>query len=93
MPTQRSPLPRLTPAFWGWALLDIVGVLILAVGAAWLIEGRASILPGFPANAVHAWSCVVIGAGLLFVAAVKMLVEVMHATSRRDGAANDARVS
>lgn len=92
MPTPRSPLPRLTAAFWGWALLDLVGVLILAVGAAWLIEGRASILPGFPANAVHAWACVVTGGGLLFVAAVKMLVEVMHA-SRRDSAANDARFS
>ena len=91
METNRSPLPRLTPAFWGWALLDIVGVLILAVGAAWLIEGRASILPGFPANAVHAWSCVVGGGALLFVAAIKMMVEVMHASSRQSQAANDAR--
>ena len=53
-----------------------------------MIEGRASILPGFPANAVHAWSCVVGGGALLFVAAIKMMVEVMHA-NKRPGAAND----
>ena len=93
MQSNRSPLPRLTLAFWGWALLDLVGVLILAIGAAWLMEGRASILPGFPASATHAWACVVIGGGLLFVAAVKMLVEVMHATSRQNQAANDAKFS
>ena len=93
MPADRSPLPRLTPAFWGWALLDMIGVLILAVGAAWLIEGRASIVPGFPANAVHAWSSVSIGIALVFVSAVKMLVEVLHAASRGNKAANDSTFS
>jgi len=93
MKANPSPLPRLTPAFWGWALLDIVGVLILAVGAAWLIEGRASILPGFPASALHAWSCLGIGIALVFVSAVKMLVEVLHAASRGNAAANDSKFS
>ena len=32
METRQSPLPRLTPAFWGWALIDIIGVLVLALG-------------------------------------------------------------
>lgn len=93
MAVDRSPLPRLTPAFWGWALLDIVGVLILAVGAAWLIEGRASIVPGFPANGMHAWASLGIGIALVFVAAVKMLVEVLHAASRGTKAANDSKFS
>ena len=44
---QTGSPPRLTPAFWGWALIDIIGVLVLAVGAAYLMEDRASILPGF----------------------------------------------
>jgi len=93
MHADRSPLPRLTPAFWGWALLDLVGVLILTVGAAWLIQGRAAILPGFPAHGVHAWSCVAGGGILLFVAAVKMMVEVMHATARQNRAADDNTAS
>ena len=87
--TERSvPTLRLPPAFFGWALVDLIGVAVMAVGAAWLIEGRASLLPGFPANTLQAWICVVGGLGTLFVAAVKMLVEVMHA-NKRGGAAND----
>lgn len=89
MSAQRSPLPRLTPAFWGWAALDMIGVMVLAVGAAYLLEDRASILPGFPASPLQAWLCV--GGGLItvFIAAVKMLVEVMHSASAGRDAAND----
>ena len=76
MENRQSPLPRLTPAFWGWALLDIIGVLVLAVGAAYLMEDRASILPGFPANTLQAWICIGGGIVTVFIAAVKMLVEV-----------------
>ena len=93
MNTRQSPLPRLTPAFWGWALLDIIGVLVLAVGAAYLMEDRASILPGFPANTLQAWVCIGGGIVTVFIAAVKMLVEVMHAASRGKSAANDGRFS
>ena len=93
MDNRQSPLPRLTPAFWGWALLDIVGVLVLAVGAAYLMEDRASILPGFPANTLQAWICIGGGIVTVFIAAVEMLVEVMHAASRGKSAANDGRFS
>ncbi|MDD3354197.1 hypothetical protein [Zoogloea sp.] len=89
---KRSPLPRLTPAFWGWAALDMIGVMVLALGAAYLIEDRASLLPGLPANGTQAWICVAGGIATVFVAAVKMLVEVMHAASRSTRAANDERI-
>jgi hypothetical protein len=89
---QQFPLPRLTPAFWGWALLDIIGVLVLAVGAAYLMEDRASILPGFPANTLQAWICIGGGIVTVFIAAVKMLVEVMHLRLPRQ-TANDGRFS
>ncbi|MCK6392878.1 hypothetical protein [Zoogloea sp.] len=93
MNTKRSPLPRLTPAFWGWAALDMVGVLVLALGAAYLMEGRASLLPGFPANSLQAWLCMGGGIATVFVAAVKMLVEVMHSASAGNKAANDSHFS
>ena len=89
MSPQRSPLPRLTPAFWGWAALDMVGVMVLAVGAAYLLEDRASILPGFPASPLQAWICVGGGLVTVFIAAVKMLVEVMHSASAGRDAATD----
>ena len=93
MENKRSPLPRLTPAFWGWAALDMVGVLVLALGAAYLMEGRASLLPGFPANSLQAWLCAGGGIATVFVAAVKMLVEVMHSASSSNAAANDSRLT
>lgn len=88
-----SPLPRLTLAFWAWAAIDMIGVLVLALGAAYLMEDRASLLPGFPANSLQAWICVGGGIVTVFIAAVKMLVEVMHAASRGKQAANDSRFS
>lgn len=93
MQKNRSPLPRLTPAFWGWAALDILGVLILALGAAYLMENRASLLPGFPASTLQAWLCLGGGIATVFVAAVKMLVEVMHSASSGNKAANDGSFS
>ena len=74
-------------------LMQVVGVLVLAVGAAYLMEDRASILPGFPANTLQAWICIGGGIVTVFIAAVKMLVEVMHAASRGKSAANDGRFS
>ena len=85
-----SPLPRLPLAFWAWAAIDMIGVLVLALGAAYLMEDRASLLPGFPANSLQAWICVGGGIVAVFIAAVKMLVEVMHAASRSKQAANDS---
>jgi hypothetical protein len=88
-----SPLPRLTPAFFSWAAVDLVAVLIVALGAAYLIEGRASLLPGLPANTLQAWICIVLGLVAVLIAAVKMMVEVMHSNTRRDPAANDSHFS
>lgn len=92
-PKPSSPLPRLTQAFFGWAAVDLVAVLIVALGAAYLIEGRASLLPSFPANTLQAWICIGLGLVAVFVAAVKMMVEVMHSNARRDPAANDSSFS
>jgi hypothetical protein len=79
--TPSSGLPRLTRAFLGWAAVDIVGVLVLALGAAFIIEGRASITPGFPADTMQAWICIGLGTVTVFIAAVKMVVEVLHANT------------
>ena len=93
MEKSSSPLPRLTPAFWGWAAVDIAAVLVLALGAAYLMEDRASLLAGFPASRLQAWLCVGGGIVGVFIAAVKMLVEVMHSASAGTRAANDNRFS
>ena len=93
MTAKRPARFRLTPAFFGWAALDMVGVMVLIVGAAYLIQDRAAILPGFPANGMQAWICLVGGIGTVFVAVIKMMVEAMHAASRASGAANDSHFS
>ena len=98
-PSQIGPWFYQTMLGWGlqpWLadlIGDIIGVLVLAVGAAYLMEDRASILPGFPANTLQAWICIGGGIVTVFIAAVKMLVEVMHAASRGKSAANDGRFS
>ena len=93
MDKSTSPLPRLTPAFWGWAAVDMIGVFILALGAAYLMEDRASILAGFPADRMQAWICLGAGIATVFVSAIKTLVEVLHSASAGSKAANDSKFS
>jgi hypothetical protein len=68
--------PKLTFSIMQWALLDVAGLLVLAIGGLYLIRGDAA-FAGFPSSTLEAVACVVVGVGVVFVAAVKMLAEVM----------------
>ena len=68
--------PKLTPALLQWALVDVIGMVVLAIGGIYLVRDQR-IIPGFPSSTLEAIAVVVVGLGLIFAAAVKMLAEVM----------------
>ena len=68
--------PKLTAAIMQWALLDVAGILVLAVGGFYLLRNE-TLIAGFPSSTLEAIAVVVVGIGMIFAAAVKMLAEVM----------------
>lgn len=68
--------PKLTFSILQWALLDVAGMLVLALGGFYLLRDE-NIIPGFPSSTLEAIAVVVVGIGMIFAAAVKMLAEVM----------------
>ena len=68
--------PQLTFQMMQWALVDVVGLSILAIGGLYLVRGRAA-FTNFPSSTVEAVALVAAGVVLVFVAAVKMLAEVL----------------
>jgi hypothetical protein len=68
--------PKLTATILQWALVDVLGMLVLALGGFYLLRDE-TLLPGFPSSTLEAVAVVVVGIGLIFAAAVKMLAEVM----------------
>jgi len=67
---------RPTPRILMWAAVDIVGVLLLALGAAYLVRGPGFFFAQVPDSTFGAVVCVVLGLGTICVAAVRMLTEV-----------------
>jgi hypothetical protein len=74
----RRPTFRPTPAILAWAAADVVGVLMLAVGAAYLVQGAGFLGLRFPSSTIEAAITTILGLGLIVVAAVKMLAEVLR---------------
>jgi dipeptide/tripeptide permease len=68
--------PKVTPALLQWALVDVIGMVVLAIGGFYLVRDQ-TIIPGFPSSTLEAIAIVVVGLGLIFAAAVKMLAEMM----------------
>lgn len=68
--------PKLTFSILQWALLDVAGMLVLALGGFYLLRDE-NIIPGFPSSTLEAIAVVVVGIGMIFASAVKMLAEVM----------------
>ena len=68
---------RPTPAILAWAAADVVGVLLLAVGAAYLVQGPGFFGLRFPSSTMEAAVSTILGLGLIVIAAVKMLAEVL----------------
>jgi uncharacterized protein DUF1418 len=68
--------PKLTASILQWALLDVAGMVVLAIGGFYLMRDE-TLIPGFPSSTLEAIAVVVVGIGMIFAAAVKMLAEIM----------------
>jgi hypothetical protein len=79
--TQQRFRPKLTASILQWALLDVAGMVVLALGGFYLLREQ-TIIPGFPSSTLEAIAAVVVGIGMIFVAAVKMLAEIMAQAPR-----------
>ena len=71
---QRS---RVTPSVLLFALLDVVGMLILASGALWLARGQTLFIPDFPTSTPAALLTVVAGVALMLWATAQILRELI----------------
>ena len=69
--------PQLTPKIMMYALVDVVGMVILATGGAWFKTGTALFIPNFPTNAFEATAAVVVGAAIMIWAAAQVLREML----------------
>ncbi|MBL8438606.1 MAG: DUF1418 family protein [Zoogloeaceae bacterium] len=69
--------PKLTASIVQWALVDVAGMLLVAMGGFYLIKDQ-TFIPGFPSATSEAIAVALVGIGLIFMAAVKMLAEVME---------------
>ncbi|MBL8448249.1 MAG: DUF1418 family protein [Zoogloeaceae bacterium] len=68
--------PKLTASILQWALVDVAGMLLVALAGFYLIKDQ-TFIPGFPSATSEAIAVALVGIGLIFMAAVKMLAEVM----------------
>ena len=78
----RTPRPRLTLAILGFALVDIVGMVVLALGLAHLTRGPGVFVAGFPSSSLQAVTLTLVGAGLMFWAGAQILGQI----ARQQGA-------
>ncbi|MCL2658303.1 MAG: hypothetical protein FWD62_13000 [Betaproteobacteria bacterium] len=67
---------RLTSALLMWASADLLGLVMLACGGAYLLRGAGLFGLSFPDTAMQAGVTIVLGLGLVVVAAIKMLAEI-----------------
>jgi hypothetical protein len=69
--------PQLTPKIMLYALVDVLGMIILATGGAWFKTGAPLFIPNFPNNAFEAIAAVVIGGAIMIWAAAQVLREML----------------
>ena len=80
MTAPRGRRIRLTPTLLMWALADLLGLVMLACGAAYLLRGAGLFGLGLPATTAQAIVTILLGLGLILIAAIKMLAEVFKQT-------------
>ncbi len=68
---------RPTPTIMMWALVDVAGVLALALGAGYLVHGPGFFFNNVPGSSLQALVFTFGGLATILIAAVKMLAEVL----------------
>jgi hypothetical protein len=71
-----------------YAIVDVVGMVLLATGAVWLAQGKLLFFPGFPTSTPEALAATAGGLLLMFWAATRILRELAQrpaSHAREDG--------
>lgn len=79
--------PQVTPKVMLYALVDALGMLVLASGLMWLVRGQALFVAGFPGSSGAAVGAVIAGIALIVWAVVRILGEL----TREPAAGTDRR--
>lgn len=74
---QRAPRPRLTVTIFKFALLDVVGMLLLALGVAYFAQGPGAFFKAFPSTGMEAAFVTAAGVALMIYAVARILREIM----------------
>lgn len=74
---QRSLRPRLTLRIFKFALLDVVGMILLALGVAWFAQGPGAFFKTFPSTGMEAALLTVVGIALMVYSVARILREIM----------------
>lgn len=79
---QRPPRPRLTLAILKFALLDIVGMVLLALGLAWFAQGPGAFFKYFPSTTAEAFVVTAAGVVVMGYAASRIVREILKQQGR-----------
>lgn len=79
---QRPPRPKLTLAILKFALLDIVGMILLALGLAWFAQGPGAFFKTFPSTTAEAGVVTLAGIFIMAYAASRIVREIMRQQGR-----------
>jgi membrane protein DedA with SNARE-associated domain len=80
--TRNPPRPQLTLAIIKFALIDVVGMLLLAIGLAYLVQGPGAFFASFPSTQLEALALTAAGVVVMGYAATRILREVMRQQGR-----------
>ncbi|MES2771699.1 MAG: hypothetical protein V4623_06925 [Pseudomonadota bacterium] len=74
---KRPARPQLTWMILFYGLFDILGMLLLATGGTWLINGNVLFLERFPSTTLEAIASSVLGVVIMLWAAAQVLRELL----------------
>ena len=72
----RTPRPKLTGPIFGYAMVDVVGLSCVGIGASWFAEGKGAILTNFPTSTAEAVVCTLGGTAVMIWSVSRILREI-----------------
>lgn len=72
-----SPRPRLTLRIALFGLVDVAGMTMVALGAAFIAYARPVLLSGFPSTRAQAWGCIILGIALMIWSVAQIIKEIL----------------
>lgn len=83
--------PQLTLRIFLWGLVDVVGMLLVSLGAVHFVYGPGRIFASFPGTTAEAVVVLAVGGAIMLWAAGNILREMMKQPHLGDYGSDDAR--